>query len=38
MKVAAIWRCPVKSMAGERLDSIGIDLNGLSGDRAVQVY
>ena len=31
MKVAAIWRYPVKSMAGERLDSIPIDVNGLSG-------
>lgn len=38
MKVAAIWRYPVKSMAGERLDSIAIDANGLMGDRVVQVY
>ena len=38
MKVAAIWRYPVKSMAGERLDSISIDANGLRGDRVVQVY
>lgn len=38
MKVAAIWRYPVKSMAGERLDSIAIDANGLTGDRIVQVY
>ena len=38
MKVAAIWRYPVKSMAGERLDSISIDANGLEGDRVVQVY
>ena len=38
MKVAAIWRYPVKSMAGERLASIPIDINGLSGDRVVQVY
>lgn len=38
MKVAAIWRYPVKSMAGERLASIPIDVNGLSGDRVVQVY
>jgi uncharacterized protein YcbX len=38
MKVAAIWRYPVKSMAGERLDAISIDANGLMGDRVVQVY
>lgn len=38
MKVAAIWRYPVKSMAGERLDSIVIDASGLVGDRVVQVY
>ena len=38
MKVAAIWRYPVKSMAGERLASIPIDIDGLSGDRVVQVY
>jgi uncharacterized protein YcbX len=38
MKVAAIWRYPVKSMAGERLDTISIDANGLIGDRVVQVY
>lgn len=38
MKVAAIWRYPVKSMAGERVDSIPIDVNGLMGDRVVQVY
>lgn len=38
MKVSAIWRYPVKSMAGERLDSISIDANGFVGDRVVQVY
>ena len=38
MKVAAIWRYPVKPMAGERLASIPIDVDGLSGDRVVQVY
>jgi len=38
MTIAAIWRYPVKSMAGERLDSIPLDANGLMGDRVVQVY
>ena len=31
--VAEIWRYPVKSMAGERLDSCLIDETGLEGDR-----
>jgi MOSC domain-containing protein len=38
VKIAAIWRYPVKSMAGERLESIAIDVTGLMGDRVVQVY
>lgn len=38
MRIGAIWRYPVKSMAGERLDSVSIDANGLLGDRVVQVY
>jgi len=38
MKVAAIWRYPIKSMAGEPLDSVVVDANGLLGDRVVQVY
>lgn len=38
LKVAAIWRYPIKSMAGERVDSISIDASGLAGDRVVQVY
>lgn len=38
MKVAAIWRYPVKSLAGERLASVAIDAGGLRGDRVVQVY
>jgi uncharacterized protein YcbX len=31
--VAEIWRYPVKSMAGERLDSCRIDTTGLEADR-----
>jgi uncharacterized protein YcbX len=38
MKIAAIWRYPVKSMAGERISSSAINANGLMGDRVVQVY
>jgi uncharacterized protein len=38
MKIAAIWRYPVKSMAGERLGGVGLTPTGLVGDRVVQVY
>jgi uncharacterized protein YcbX len=31
--VVEIWRYPVKSMAGERLDSVGVTDVGLEGDR-----
>lgn len=32
-RVAALWRYPVKSMAGEPLDEIDISWHGLAGDR-----
>jgi uncharacterized protein YcbX len=38
MKVAAIWRYPVKSMAGERVRWTKMTEMGLPGDRVVQVY
>ena len=38
MKVAAIWRYPVKSMAGERLRGAELTGAGFVGDRVVQVY
>lgn len=38
MHVAAIWRYPVKSMAGERIESARLTENGIEGDRVVQVY
>jgi uncharacterized protein len=38
MRVAAIWRYPVKSMAGERLSRAEITSAGLAGDRVVQVH
>lgn len=37
MTVKAIWRYPVKSMAGESLDAVDIGEQGLAGDRIVQV-
>ena len=38
MRVAAILRYPVKSMAGERLTRAELTTDGLVGDRVVQVY
>jgi MOSC domain-containing protein len=38
MKVEAIWRYPVKSMAGERVRRAEMTRAGLAGDRVVQVY
>jgi hypothetical protein len=37
MHIAEIWRYPVKSMAGERLQAVEIGLDGIPGDRVVQV-
>lgn len=38
MTVTQIWRYPVKSMAGEQLQSTQLTSMGLPGDRVVQVY
>jgi uncharacterized protein YcbX len=38
MYLAELWRYPVKSMAGERLDRATVGPLGLHGDRVVQVY
>ena len=32
-RVAALWRYPVKSMAGESLESVDVSWHGLAGDR-----
>jgi uncharacterized protein len=32
-RVAGLWRYPVKSMAGEELDSVEVSWHGLAGDR-----
>lgn len=37
MKVAEIWRFPVKSMAGERLERAKVTHLGIEGDRVVHV-
>lgn len=34
MRIAEIWRYPVKSMAGERLDTADVTSDGIDGDRA----
>src|SRR5262245_15105431 len=38
MHVAELWRYPVKSLAGERLERAEMRPDGLAGDRLVQVY
>lgn len=37
MRIAEIWRYPVKSMAGERLEAVLVTGAGLEGDRVVHV-
>ena len=37
MHVAEIWRYPVKSMAGERLEHAEVSRDGIAGDRVVHV-
>lgn len=38
MQVGELWRYPVKSLAGELLNSAEILADGIPGDRVVQVY
>jgi MOSC domain-containing protein len=37
MRIAELWRYPVKSLAGERLDGVEVTAAGMAGDRIVQV-
>ena len=38
MRVAQLWRYPVKSLQGERLESAGLDSEGVEGDRRYAIY
>ncbi len=38
MELVAIWRYPIKSMRGERLEAAALTPDGLQGDRVVQVF
>lgn len=38
MWVDELWRYPVKSMSGERLQTADLTTNGIVGDRVIQVY
>ena len=38
MKVVELWRYPVKSLQGERLDSVVVTTDGLEGDRQFAIY
>src|SRR5215510_5521898 len=38
MQVAEVWRYPVKSLAGEQLESAWVREDGIAGDRRVLVF
>lgn len=38
MRVLELWRYPVKSLQGERLDSVAVTDDGLEGDRRFAIY
>jgi len=38
MQVAELWRYPVKSLQGERLESVEVTSDGLEGDRRFAIY
>lgn len=38
MQVVELWRYPVKSLQGERLDSVAVTGDGLEGDRRFAIY
>ena len=38
LRIDQLWRYPVKSLAGERLTDAEVTIDGIAGDRLVQVY
>lgn len=38
LRVAELWRYPVKSLLGERLDEASVTADGLAGDRRFAIY
>ena len=38
MRIAELWRYPVKSLQGERLESAELDTEGVKGDRRFAIY
>lgn len=38
MRVAELWRYPVKSLQGERVDAVDVTADGLEGDRRYAIY
>ena len=38
MRVLELWRYPVKSLQGERLDSAMVNADGLEGDRRFAIF
>lgn len=38
MRVLELWRYPVKSLQGERLESVSLDSQGLEGDRRFAIF
>lgn len=38
MRVLELWRYPVKSLLGERLDAVSVTADGLEGDRRYALY
>ena len=38
MQVVALWRYPVKSLQGERLETVEVTADGLAGDRRFAIF
>ena len=38
MRVTELWRYPVKSLLGERLESVQVTADGFEGDRRFAIY